>query len=174
MAFAVPPFRNSALITSRTICRHYNAIHKNSSFQLKPSHQQILLQRSLFGQPKQVGVRWGRIFVGTFAVGTVLSLAKRRYDEEKLASFRHRARGQEASPKDYLIQDEIPEFKLARSIRNPLDNSKIKFTLYQYQPCPFCCKARAFLDYFGLNYDVIEVNSVTRKQVIFVLKLQVS
>merc|ERR1712117_687624 len=26
-------------------------------------------------------------------------------------------------------------------------------------------KARAFLDYFGLNYDVIEVNSVLRKQV---------
>ena len=37
--------------------------------------------------------------------------------------------------------------------------------LYQYATCPFCCKARAFLDYMGLSYDVIEVNSVMRKQV---------
>ena len=57
--------------------------------------------------------------------------------------------------------------EVARSLRNAADNTKIKFTLYQYQTCPFCCKARAFLDYFGINYDVVEVNSVTRKQVSF-------
>ena len=73
--------------------------------------------------------------------------------------------GQEASSKDYIIRQEIPEFQPAKVIRNPNDNTKLKLTLYQYQTCPFCCKARAFLDYFGLNYDVIEVNSVTRKQV---------
>ncbi len=36
--------------------------------------------------------------------------------------------------------------------------------LLQYRTCPFCCKVRAFLDYYGINHDVIEVNSVTRKQ----------
>jgi len=41
----------------------------------------------------------------------------------------------------------------------------LKITLFQYQTCPFCCKARAFLDYFGFAYDVIEVNSVLRTQV---------
>ena len=66
---------------------------------------------------------------------------------------------------DFLLKEEVPEFKVARSIVNPADNTGIKFTLFQYQPCPFCCKTRAVLDYFGLNYDVIEVNSVTRKQV---------
>ncbi len=37
--------------------------------------------------------------------------------------------------------------------------------LFQYRTCPFCCKVRAFLDFYGINYDIIEVNSVTRKQV---------
>ncbi len=38
------------------------------------------------------------------------------------------------------------------------------FCPQKYRTCPFCCKVRAFLDYYGINYDVIEVNSVTRKQ----------
>lgn len=37
-------------------------------------------------------------------------------------------------------------------------------TLYQYQTCPFCCKVRAFLDYYGIPYDVVEVNPVLRQQ----------
>ena len=41
----------------------------------------------------------------------------------------------------------------------------LKFTLYQYQTCPFCCKARVFLDYYGISYDVVEVNSVKRTEI---------
>lgn len=41
----------------------------------------------------------------------------------------------------------------------------MKFTLYQYQTCPFCCKARVFLDYYGISYDVVEVNSVKRTEI---------
>ncbi|CAG2111333.1 unnamed protein product [Medioppia subpectinata] len=41
------------------------------------------------------------------------------------------------------------------------------FTLYQYQSCPFCCKVRAFLDYMGIPYNVVEVNPVMRQQLKF-------
>jgi len=41
----------------------------------------------------------------------------------------------------------------------------LKFTLYQYQTCPFCCKTRVFLDYYGISYDVVEVNSVKRTEI---------
>jgi len=37
-------------------------------------------------------------------------------------------------------------------------------TLFQYQTCPFCCKVRALLDFLGVSYDVVEVNSITRTQ----------
>jgi len=57
-----------------------------------------------------------------------------------------------------------PECQIARSIRNVNDRSSLKLTLYQYQTCPFCCKLRAFLDYYGFSYDVVEVNSITRRQ----------
>lgn len=40
----------------------------------------------------------------------------------------------------------------------------IKLTLYQFTTCPFCCKVRAYLDYFGYSYDIVEVNSLTKKQ----------
>ena len=40
-------------------------------------------------------------------------------------------------------------------------------TLYQYQTCPFCCKARAFLDYYGIDYEVVEVNPIFRREIKF-------
>ena len=46
-----------------------------------------------------------------------------------------------------------------------MDKSGLKLTLYQYQTCPFCCKTRALLDYYGFSYDVVEVNSVRRGEV---------
>lgn len=39
--------------------------------------------------------------------------------------------------------------------------------LYQYQNCPFCCKVRAFLDYYGIEYERIEVNPLLKTQIKF-------
>ena len=40
----------------------------------------------------------------------------------------------------------------------------MKLILFQYPTCPFCCKVRAFLDYYGISYDVVEVDPVLRQQ----------
>ncbi|CAD7081705.1 unnamed protein product [Hermetia illucens] len=32
-----------------------------------------------------------------------------------------------------------------------------------FQTCPFCCKVRAFLDYHGLSYSIVEVDAVLRQ-----------
>ena len=40
-------------------------------------------------------------------------------------------------------------------------------TLYQYQTCPFCCKTRAFLDYYGVSYEIVEVNPLFRREIKF-------
>lgn len=40
-------------------------------------------------------------------------------------------------------------------------------TLYQYQTCPFCCKTRAFLGYYGLEYKTVEVNPLFRREIKF-------
>jgi microsomal prostaglandin-E synthase 2 len=47
---------------------------------------------------------------------------------------------------------------------NPNDTSNLKLTLFQYEPCPFCQKVRAFLDFSGLSYDIVEVHPVTKKE----------
>lgn len=37
-------------------------------------------------------------------------------------------------------------------------------TLYQYEVCPFCCKAKAALDYYGVPYTTVEVSPLTKRQ----------
>jgi hypothetical protein len=73
--------------------------------------------------------------------------------------------GTESGTEDCLLAEPPPHFAPARTVTNPADRTGLKITLFQYQTCPFCCKARVFLDYFGLSYDVVEVNSVLRQQV---------
>ena len=47
------------------------------------------------------------------------------------------------------------------------DAARVKLTLYQYQVCPFCCKVRAFLDFYGFPYQIVEVDPIRRKEVKF-------
>ncbi|KAF5892903.1 prostaglandin E synthase 2, partial [Clarias magur] len=54
----------------------------------------------------------------------------------------------------------------ARSLGQAEDEGRdLKLTLYQYKTCPFCSKVRAFLDYHGLPYEVVEVNPVMRQEI---------
>lgn len=68
---------------------------------------------------------------------------------------------------DYRIEYEVPKIKASREMLGPATNIDLDFTLYQYQNCPFCCKVRAFLDFYGIPYKVIEVNPVMRQQLKF-------
>ena len=39
------------------------------------------------------------------------------------------------------------------------DSSKMMdLVLYQYDVCPFCCKVKAFLDYYNVPYRTVEVS----------------
>ncbi|CAN7992895.1 unnamed protein product [Ixodes hexagonus] len=60
-----------------------------------------------------------------------------------------------------------PEIKISRVMTGPTTKTGLKITMFQYQTCPFCCKVRAFLDYYGIPYDVVEVNPVLRQQLKF-------
>ncbi|XP_043215213.1 prostaglandin E synthase 2-like isoform X1 [Amphibalanus amphitrite] len=70
-----------------------------------------------------------------------------------------------ASGAQFLLKEPPPEHPPSKRVSIPGDNTGLKLTLYQYQTCPFCCKVRAFLDYYGISYDLIEVNPVLRKEV---------
>ncbi|KAJ1524948.1 hypothetical protein ONE63_009806 [Megalurothrips usitatus] len=63
------------------------------------------------------------------------------------------------------IYDSLPPHPPSRQVSIPTDSSGLKLVLYQYPTCPFCCKVRAFLDYYGLSYDVVEVDPVLRTQI---------
>jgi len=44
------------------------------------------------------------------------------------------------------------------------DGKPLGITLYQYEVCPFCNKVRAFLDYHGIPYTVVEVNPMSKSE----------
>ncbi|MEN2496522.1 MAG: hypothetical protein MHMPM18_001034 [Marteilia pararefringens] len=46
----------------------------------------------------------------------------------------------------------------------PEKKQDFEIRIFQYQNCPFCCKARAYFDIKGLNYSIVEVNSLTKSQ----------
>ncbi|CAG0893809.1 unnamed protein product [Cyprideis torosa] len=60
-----------------------------------------------------------------------------------------------------------PTIAVSRSIPSVTEAfpKATRLVLYQYRTCPFCCKVRALLDYFGIGYDVVEVNPVTRSTI---------
>jgi len=37
--------------------------------------------------------------------------------------------------------------------------------LYQYEACPFCNKVKAFLDYYDIPYEIVEVNPLSKKEI---------
>uniref|UniRef100_A0A7S1T8I6 Prostaglandin E synthase 2 n=1 Tax=Compsopogon caeruleus TaxID=31354 RepID=A0A7S1T8I6_9RHOD len=45
--------------------------------------------------------------------------------------------------------------------------SPIQITLYAYEPCPFCNKVRAFLDFHRVQYRWVEVNPLSKKELSF-------
>ncbi|XP_055531324.1 prostaglandin E synthase 2 [Wyeomyia smithii] len=74
-------------------------------------------------------------------------------------------------PTDHMINeksgptylDHFPDVRITRRIVNSNDDSGLELVLFQFQTCPFCCKVRAFLDYCGLTYSVVEVDAVLRQ-----------
>lgn len=62
-----------------------------------------------------------------------------------------------------IVLDQHPRVKIIRKITNENDKSGLQITLFQYQTCPFCCKVRAFLDYHGISYNVVEVDAVRKR-----------
>ncbi|CAH2316281.1 outer dense fiber 2 isoform X2 [Pelobates cultripes] len=46
-------------------------------------------------------------------------------------------------------------------------DGNLQLTLYQYKTCPFCSKVRAFLDYYQVPHEIVEVNPVLRREIKF-------
>ena len=58
----------------------------------------------------------------------------------------------------------VTSTKFSSSAAAALNNDAPSVTLYQYQICPFCNINKALLNYVNVNYDVIEVNPLTKAE----------
>ncbi len=66
---------------------------------------------------------------------------------------------------EYLLTDETrPSFVSTRTISSKANSDfPLKITLYQYQTCLYSTQVRTYLDYFGLGYDLVEVDSASKR-----------
>ncbi|KAI3776496.1 hypothetical protein L1987_46281 [Smallanthus sonchifolius] len=57
---------------------------------------------------------------------------------------------------------DLDEKELPQSNKNYVPNDVV---LYQYQACPFCNKVKAFLEYYDIPYNIVEVNPINKKEI---------
>lgn len=140
MASSLRIFRKSSLLSGVFSIQTCSKIHLNIVIRQRSSVTNSLLK---INYPKVAGI--GGILIGTASLSWVL--------KEKSAVFADVEKG----PHGYAITRKVGGVEWAKQ-------AGLKLTLYQYQSCPFCSKLRAFLDAYGFEYDVIEVNSVWQTQ----------
>ncbi|KAL7290016.1 hypothetical protein TKK_0015746 [Trichogramma kaykai] len=71
----------------------------------------------------------------------------------------------EGTEVDVKLLNFKPNVESSRKVVSPMDTTGLKLTLFQYQTCPFCCKVRTLLDFYGISYDIVEVDPVLRKEI---------
>lgn len=122
---------------------------KNVAFYSAQSYQAPLKKKPRYLLTAVASIGFGAIVGGIYSYYRLLELRPIPNDSQKtLPGLIH----------------ELPDLEISRTIVSPTDRSGLEIILLQYPTCPFCCKVRAFLDYYGLSYSVIEVNPVLRQQ----------
>lgn len=138
----------------------HTVLRSPTTTSLIPARNGVGLQRFMATRPTHRESGSGRLLIKGLVIGAVLGTGYATY---KAAI--------EPGPKTHLINEKIPpvildkhpRVKIARRVENPNDKTGLNITLFQYQTCPFCCKVRAFLDFHGISYNVVEVDGVRKK-----------
>ncbi|KOC63967.1 Prostaglandin E synthase 2 [Habropoda laboriosa] len=125
---------------------------RNESF-LSTSRQSSRLKTVL--KASLIGISVG------FPVGVVITISYSWYVNKEASKTYHL----QGKVQKIEILKEKPQVPVSRKVVSPVDTTELKLTLFQYQTCPFCCKVRAFLDYYGISYDIVEVDPVLRKEI---------
>nr|CAG4651942.1 EOG090X08KD [Triops cancriformis] len=161
---------------SRTALRLYSSSYSSRNFyrvSLLPCSQATWIQKKTFtssscnmsplssGKSSKKTRGWG--LLGGFLAGFAGAAGYWYYTYSEDRSKAPIANFPEDTHQFSLLQ-EPPPTRIVRSVPGFDNEQAIKLTLYQYHPCPFCCKVRAYLDYAGLAYDVVEVNPVSKKE----------
>ncbi|KAH3849781.1 prostaglandin E synthase 2-like [Dreissena polymorpha] len=99
-----------------------------------------------YNQTRNTGLSWRNIRIGA-SIGLLSSVFAGKMMKDALATTELRP--------------------ASRTEKGIIDIGDQNITLYQFQSCPYCCKVRATLDFFGFPYSVVEVNSITKSQLNF-------
>jgi glutathione S-transferase len=103
--------------------------------------------------------------VGRPAEGADRGAPRERHLQQLLQQLWHDERGHDGADAQALTAA-APQTP-GRKQRAKIDGiNNMKATLYQFMTSPFCSKVRKILDYKGIDYQIVEVDYVERKELI--------
>lgn len=68
---------------------------------------------------------------------------------------------------NYLDDSILDKLKIDKKVNGTNKLPGKRLILLQYTNCPFCCKVRSFLEYYDIEFEIVEVNPLTRRQLKF-------
>ncbi|XP_055914094.1 prostaglandin E synthase 2 [Eupeodes corollae] len=138
-----------------SVSRHLIRSTFTQSLKLQETQQ---IRRFAASSPKSN--RWGTLKLGLIgaALGAASGTAYSLY-----SNWTDRSSHMEHQQIRAKVLDELPKIRITKKYVNSKDTSGLELILFQFQTCPFCCKVRAFLDYMGISYSVVEVDAVLRQ-----------
>ncbi|XP_015781827.1 prostaglandin E synthase 2 isoform X1 [Tetranychus urticae] len=170
--FNVEYFRSPGEVLN---CNKYVGVHQcfrkisaDSTISSKPSKKKIFLVGGLtfcatYAAMEGVSQYWNK--PGKFAGDHGKSNENHLEWDSYLRTVKNKPKGTVAG---YVIpKEKLPSIPVSREVGGPYELNGVTFSLFQYQTCPFCCKVRSFMDYYGLPYNVVEVDPVLRQQLKF-------
>lgn len=111
-----------------------------------------------FGSTSLLNLRQSyKVYLGVFSGASVAGFVAYRYDSLSV----------QCEDANEILVEESSVLQENGGNTDNTQKAPIKWKLYQYATCPFCCKTRAFLDYYNIDYEKVEVNPVTRKEIKF-------
>ena len=101
---------------------------------------------------------WSALVVaGSFAAGTLATCEPANTSDQTVSTTGAGAGGGQADvdteTNPYSLTGLTPSASFPQSI-----------VLYQYEVCPFCCKVKAFLDFYNIEYRVVEVDPLGKSE----------
>ncbi|XP_055387173.1 prostaglandin E synthase 2 [Condylostylus longicornis] len=136
------------------LCRNFIRV----TVKLQPKQNAILPSRYYAASDKKSEPSTFKLAMMGTAIGAAVGTAYSTYSQwhEKTDHMIHERK----HPK---VLSRLPKVKITKKVVNPKDDTDLDLVLFQFQTCPFCCKVRAFLDFLGLSYSIVEVDAVLRQ-----------
>ncbi|KAE8681519.1 translocon at the outer membrane of chloroplasts 64-like [Hibiscus syriacus] len=136
--------RRASSFTSSVLSRTFSTVHDGGAVNLQPRLLQVALFRSSRTNNSNSSHRWFSPLLESFSKSPDQAVSLGLAGVVASVATAASVYAKEPPPAEIMPKEVV---------------------LYQYEACPFCNKVKAFLDYYGIPYKVVEVDPISKKEI---------